>query len=143
MNEHIHIVCTHCDAVNRLPADKLEAAANCGKCKHPLLDGKVQILGNASFDHQVGWNDLPVVIDFWAPWCGPCKMMAPAFEKVAHELRTKARFAKVNTEGEQALAQRFGIRSIPTLMIFKDGREFRRQAGAMDPASLKQWIESA
>ncbi len=143
MSENIHIVCNSCEAVNRLPLEKLESVANCARCKERLLNGKVKELNQANFDKYIANNDLPVVVDFWAPWCGPCKMMAPNFEKVAAELATKARFVKVNTEEQQALAARFNIRSIPTLAIFRNGREFTRQAGAMDAGSLRRWVESA
>jgi len=142
MADNIHLVCGQCGAVNRLAADKVAMAANCGKCKQPLLDGQVTALDQLHFDRFLTNNDLPVVVDFWAPWCGPCKMMAPAFEKVAGELRSSVRFAKVNTEEQQALAVRFGIRSIPTLAIFRNGREVSRQSGALDAASLKRWLTS-
>jgi len=143
MSENIHIVCHACDAVNRLPLAKLESVANCARCKKRLLAGDVKSLTQDNFDAFIANNDLPVVVDFWAPWCGPCKMMAPAFEKTAMTLSTKAILAKVNTEEQQALGARFAIRSIPTLMMFKDGREVRRQSGAMDAAALQRWIMGA
>jgi len=142
MSNQVHIVCNNCGTVNRLMSDKLEAVANCGKCKKVLLGGHVTALNKANFKNFVVNNDLPVVVDFWAPWCGPCKMMAPNFEKAAKELRTKFRFAKVNTEDQQSLAARFAIRSIPTLAVFKGGREVARQAGAMDASSLQRWLKS-
>ena len=142
MSDNVLIVCNHCDAVNRLAEDKLESVANCAKCKKLLLSGKVKPLNKGSFARYVNNNELPVVVDFWAPWCGPCKMMAPQFEKAAGELKSKARFAKVNTEAEQSLAARFNIRSIPTIAIFKNGKEVARQSGAMDAASLKRWVNS-
>ena len=142
MSENIHIVCNACETVNRLAATKLESVANCARCKERLLSGKVKALNQGNFDKYIANNDLPVVVDFWAPWCGPCKAMAPNFEKVAGEVATQVRFVKVNTEEEQALANRFSIRSIPTIAVFKGGREVARQAGAMDPASLKRWVES-
>ena len=142
MSENIHIVCNACAGVNRLAKDKLGSVANCARCKKLLLNGEVKPLHQTDFDTYVVNNDLPVVVDFWAPWCGPCKMMAPTFEKVAKELATTARFVKVNTEGEQELAARFAIRSIPTLAIFKNGREVTRQAGAMDAVSLKRLVMS-
>lgn len=143
MSENIHVVCSHCDAVNRLAVSNLESMVNCGVCKKPLLDGNVKNLNHQQLDKFLANNDLPVIIDFWAPWCGPCKMMAPSFEKVASELKQRVRFAKVNTEEQQAIAARFSIRSIPTLIVFKDGREISRQSGAMDAISLKRWVESA
>ena len=142
MTQPIQIVCSQCEAINRLAADKLEMTVNCGKCKRPLLAGSVKPLNGKQFSKYMNSNDLPVVVDFWAPWCGPCKMMAPHFEKAAKELRTSVRFAKVNTEQEQALAGRFDIRSIPTLAVFKNGKEIARQSGAMDANNLKRWIAS-
>lgn len=142
MSENIHIVCNFCDAVNRLAVEKRDSVANCARCKKLLLNGKSKTLTQDNFDRYVSNNDLPVVVDFWAPWCGPCKMMAPTFEKVAAELSKQARFVKVDTEEQQVLATRFSIRSIPTLAIFKNGREFARQAGAMDAGSLKRWVIS-
>ena len=142
MSEQVHIVCNHCHAVNRLMSDKLEALSRCGKCKQALLVGDIVALTQDSFDKYVVNNDLPVVVDFWAPWCGPCKVMGPNFEKVATELKTKFRFAKVNTEEQQSLAARFAIRSIPTLAVYRNGREVSRQSGAMDAGTLKRWVES-
>ena len=142
MAGNIHIVCGQCGAVNRLAADKIALASNCGKCKQSLLDGCVTALDQQQFDRFLTNNDLPVVVDFWAPWCDPCKMMAPAFEKVAGELKSSMRFARVNTEAEQALAARFTIRSIPTLAVFRKGREVSRQSGALDAASLRRWLTS-
>lgn len=106
------------------------------------MAGKVTPLDKATFYPYINNNDLPVVVDFWAPWCGPCKMMAPHFEKTASLLKTKARFVKVNTENEQSLSAKYAIRSIPTLAIFKGGREVARKSGAMDTNALKRWIES-
>ncbi|RLL56036.1 thioredoxin TrxC [Mariprofundus sp. EBB-1] len=143
MPEHIHLTCDQCHAVNRLAREKLESTANCGACKHPLLNGNVKNMDQQQLDRFLANNDLPVIIDFWAPWCGPCKMMAPAFEKSAAELKKRVRFAKVNTEEQQAIAARFAIRSIPTLILFKHGREVSRQSGAMDATSLKRWLASA
>jgi thioredoxin 2 len=112
----------------------------CGKCAAPLLDGVPLELGADSFARVVSRSELPVVVDFWAPWCGPCKMMAPVFAQVAATLKTRMIFAKVDTEHEQALAGQHGIRSIPTLAIFKNGAEVDRVAGAMDAANLKSWL---
>jgi thioredoxin 2 len=142
MSESLIVVCPHCQAPNRVPAAKLDNGGNCGKCKRPLFTGEPVALDEGSFDVHVGRSDLPVVVDFWAPWCGPCRMMAPAFAQATRMLEPRFRLAKVNTEEQQHLAMRFGIRSIPTLAIFRGGREIARQAGAMDASSLLRWIQS-
>ncbi len=132
----MRVVCPHCLAVNNVPKKDSYKKANCGKCKQSLLDTKPMELNERSFDEVVANSDIPVIVDFWAPWCGPCKMMAPNFERAAQEFPLKARFAKVNTENEQNLGARFGIRSIPTIIVFKDGREVDRVSGALDVNSL-------
>jgi thioredoxin 2 len=142
MSEPLHVVCPHCHAANRVPAERLADGGTCGKCKAPLFTGEPVELDAAGFDKHVGRSDLPVVVDFWAPWCGPCRMMAPAFAQAARSLEPRYRMVKVNTEEEQQLAARFGIRSIPTLAMFKGGREIARQAGAMDAASLVRWVKA-
>ncbi|MCX6075472.1 MAG: thioredoxin TrxC [Campylobacterales bacterium] len=132
----MRVICPHCLSVNNIPHKESYAKANCGKCKKSLLDTKPIELTNSTFDEVVVNSDLPVIIDFWAPWCGPCKMMAPNFEKSATKFPLKVLFAKVNTENEQILGSRFGIRSIPTLVIFKDSKEVHRVSGALDEAKL-------
>lgn len=141
MTDSLNIVCPHCNAVNRVPGSKLVAGPKCGKCKASILDGVPLDLTAANFQTQIGRSDLPVVVDFWASWCGPCKMMAPVFTQVAHQMASKARFAKVNTEQEQGIAGQYAIRSIPTLILFKNGKEVSRQSGALDAASLGQWVQ--
>jgi thioredoxin 2 len=139
----MHLVCPHCNATNRVPSDKLQAELNCGKCKALLLTAHPDSLGEAAFNAQLAKSDLPLVVDFWAPWCGPCRAMAPAYEKVSHDMHGKARFVKVNTEDEQGLAAKYNIRSIPTLAVFAGGREIARQPGAMSAPDLARWVSAA
>ncbi len=134
------VVCPHCGKVNAVPVKDHYAKANCGQCKQSLLDTQPIALDAVSFENHVANNDIPVVVDFWAPWCGPCRMMAPAFEQAAAAFPLKARFGKVNTEEQQQLAGRFGIRSIPTIVVFKGGREVDRVSGALSAEQLKQWV---
>ena len=140
MNDSLHLVCPHCHAVNRVPAARLPHGPNCGQCHEPLFTGHPLELTGASFAKHVSRNDVPVVVDFWAPWCGPCKMMAPQFAQAASLLEPQVRFAKVNTEVEQGLGAQYGIRSIPTLALFKAGREVARQAGAMGAQDIVRWV---
>lgn len=142
MSDALIVVCPHCHSPNRIPAAKLSEGGTCGKCKGRLFAGEPVALNSSNFDTHVGRSEIPVVVDFWAPWCAPCRAMAPAFAQVAKELEPQVRLAKVNTEDHQDLAARFGIRSIPTLAIFKNGREIARQAGAMDAGNLKRWVKS-
>jgi thioredoxin 2 len=136
----MHLVCPHCFAVNRVPDDKLGSQPKCGKCNAPVLAPAPVDLTQANFTRYIQHNELPVVVDFWAPWCGPCKQFAPVFAQLAPEFATRVRFAKVNTEVEQFLAQQYQIRSIPTLALFQKGIELDRVSGAMNGPQLKAWL---
>lgn len=140
MAEALHVVCPHCDATNRVPAERLADGGNCGRCKQPLFARQPIDLDAERFAVHAGRSDLPLVVDFWAAWCGPCKMMAPGFAAAAQRMEPRARFAKVDTEAHPSLAAQFGIRSIPTVVILKNGKEVARQSGAMDGATLERWV---
>ena len=134
------INCPHCFATNRLPMDRLGDNPNCGRCKQPLFIGKPLELNLDNLASTIEKNDIPVLVDCWAPWCGPCQSFAPVFEQAAAQMEPHIRLAKLNTEAVPAIAQEWGIRSIPTLILFKDGREIQRVSGAMPIPQLKQWV---
>lgn len=138
--DKINIVCPHCQKINSIPKKDSYLKANCGSCKNSLLDTTPIDLDESSFDHVVVNSEIPVIVDFWAPWCGPCKMFAPIYKETAQKYPLKALFAKVNTEEQQNLGAKYGIRSIPTLIVYKNGNEVKRVSGALDPLRLANLI---
>ena len=140
MSDSNHIVCPHCHGVNRVGPDRDPRTGRCGKCKNLLFTGQPLTLDSAGFDIHLTRSDLPLVVDFWAAWCGPCKMMAPAFQAAAAHIEPAARLAKLDTEAHPGIAGRYHIRSIPTLILFRRGREAARVSGAMDRSGLTAWI---
>jgi thioredoxin 2 len=144
MNERTptHVACPHCGATNRVPATRLGEDPVCGRCGQALLDGQPVELSDANFDRVVAASDLPVVVDFWAPWCGPCRQMAPQFEQAARTLKGKALLVKVNSDDNPRTASRFGIRSIPTLVRLQRGSEVARAAGARPAGQIVQFAQA-
>jgi thioredoxin 2 len=143
VSELRQIVCPHDNAVNRVPADRLADNPKCGKCRTPLFTGAAIELNAEGFDKQLTQSHVPLLVDFWAPWCGPCRIMAPAYQKSAQLLEPQFRVAKVNTEEQPALTARFGIRGIPTLILFANGREVARQSGALtQPEQIASWARN-
>ena len=142
MSDVKHIVCPSCNAINRIPSTKLGANPSCGKCHEALFTGHPVELNSNNFQQHINRNDIPVVVDFWVPWCGPCKSMAPAFEQASAALSPEVRLAKLNTEDENTIAGHLNIRSIPTMVLFKNGREVTRQAGAMSASDIESWVKN-
>ncbi len=142
MTDSTHLVCQACLAVNRIPTARLADSPKCGKCQEGLFKAKSITLTSANYQRHLQRNDVPVLVDFWAPWCGPCKTMGPQFEQAAGQLEPNVRLAKVDTEAEQQLGAQLNIRSIPTMIIFKGGKEIARQAGAMSATDIIKWTRS-
>ncbi len=139
----VNIVCPHCLKINAIPVKDSYSKANCGSCKKSLLDTTPIELDETNFDHVIVNSEIPVIVDFWAPWCGPCKMFAPIFNQTANKYPLKALFVKVNTEVEQNLSRKFGIMSIPTLIVYKNGIEKKRVSGALDPLRLSNLVNES
>jgi thioredoxin 2 len=142
MNDKKHLVCSNCQAINRIPVVRLADKPKCGKCASPIFTGHPVELTEVTFQKHLRNTDIPILVDFWAPWCGPCKMMAPAFVQAAGQLEPKVRLVKVDTQAQQNLGAQFSIRSIPTMVLFVGGIEKARQSGAMTSAAIINWVRA-
>lgn len=140
MTDQEHVVCNGCGSVNRLPSSRRAEDARCGKCRKPLFSGHPDDVDGTTLERQIARNTLPVLVDVWAPWCGPCRVMAPAYEAAAGELEPKVRLIKLNSDAEQSVAARLGIRGIPTLLLFHKTKEIGRTSGAMNTRQIVQWV---
>ena len=140
MATSVTIPCPHCHTLNRVPAERRSEGGKCGQCHRPLFSGHPINLDAAHFDRHAGAGDLPLLVDFWAEWCGPCRAMAPVFERTAKEFEPRVRFAKVDTVAEPGLAARYHVQAIPTMVLVRGGREVARYSGAMPASALRSWV---